>query len=217
MRLLAILSLLSLPAAAQTVYSWEDAEGVHFTDDLSQVPKGAKNVQATLNSQAPRPAPAPAATPTPAPSAARAPAAAPARAEPQLDERAWRDRFVIANRRISTLQENIRALEASLPPRTECVAQPIVPVGTVPGNTQGAPITTTPGSQVITQNGVTTVVSSNRVGTLPARCQVNELHDRIKLQIAQEQVRLKDAQTDLDTLEREASYAGVPREWRRGW
>lgn len=213
MRLLAFLAVLSLPVAAQTVYSWEDAEGVHFTDDLSQVPKGAKKFEATLNAQSPRPAPSPVA----APAVARPAPAAPARAEPQLDERLWRERFVTATRRISTRQENIRALEASLPPRTECVAQPLVAVGTVPGNAQGAPITTAPGAQVITQNGITTVVSSNRVGALPARCQVNELHDRLKLQIAQEQVRLKDAQLDLDSLEREASYAGVPREWRRGW
>lgn len=211
MRAHLLLALLSLPAAAQTVYSWEDADGVHFTDDLAQVPKEARNLEATQHAAAPRQA-------APATASVAAPAtAAPSRTDTALDEREWRSRFVTAHRRISTLQQGIQAREASLPPRTECVPQPLVPVGTVVVNGPGAPITTTPGSQVITQNGVTTVVNGGRVVSPAARCQVNVLHDRIKLQLAEEQVKLKDAQLDLENLERDASYAGVPREWRRGW
>lgn len=212
MRTLLALALFSLPVAAQTVYSWEDAEGVHFTDDLSQVPKDARNLEAAQHARVARPAPAQTTT-----AAVASPAtAAPAAPASGLDEREWRGRFVTAHRRISTLQQELRALEASLPPRTECIAPPLVPGGAVMVNGYGQPVTVTTGAQVVTQNGVRTLVNGPVVAP-GTRCRVNELHDRLKVQIAEENVKLKDAQLDLEQLERDASYAGVPREWRRGW
>jgi hypothetical protein len=205
-----LLTLLPLTALAQTVYQWEDADGVHVTQDLQQVPVAARSrVQAmTFSTAAPRPGGAPDdAKPAPA-------QAAPARTA--LDEPGWRARFVAVHRRIATLKQGVQALSVSLPPRTECVAQPLVPVGSVVINGTPAPITTGPGSQVVTQNGITQTVDG-RVVSPAATCQVNPMHDRIRLQLAQEQVKLKDAEIDLEALDREASAEGVPREWRRGW
>ncbi len=212
MRMFALVAVvLSVPVSAQTVYSWEDADGVHYTDDLSQVPKKGR-VDATLMKADPRPAVTPVAV-------QRAPALAaePSRPASSLNEREWRDRFVAATRRISTLEQNITALQVALPARTECVAQPLVPVGTVQvGPQQGAPITTAPGAQVVTNNGYTTV-NSGRVYSPAARCQLNLEHDRMVKEIELKRVELGDAKTDLVQLERQASYDNVPREWRRGW
>lgn len=210
-------ALVAVPAVAQTVYSWEDADGVHYTDDPSQVPKKTKKVGATTYQVDNRPRATPAATPV---ATQRSPGltAEPSRPAAKLDERGWRDRFVTATRRITTLEQGIKALQAALPPRTECVPQPLIPVGTVQvGQQQGAPITTTPGQQVVTNNGYTTVVNGNRVYSPAARCQVNAEYDRINREIELKRVELRDAQTDLEQLDRQASYDGVPREWRRGW
>ena len=45
MRSLTLVALIAVPAFAQTVYEWEDAAGVHYTDDVSQVPKEQKKVE----------------------------------------------------------------------------------------------------------------------------------------------------------------------------
>ncbi len=212
MRTLFLTALIAVPAVAQTVYSWEDTDGVHYTDDPTQVPKRGK-VEAMLVDAAPSPRSAPRtlAASSPAPVAPE-PTSAP------LNEREWRERFVSANRRITTLRQSLAALESSLPPRTECIPQPLIPVGTVQvGSVGGAPITASPGSQLVTSNGVTTLVNGRPVFSPAARCQLNPEHDRIQLQIAQKGVELRDAQTDLEQLDRQASYDAVPREWRRGW
>lgn len=206
MRALALVALVAAPVFAQTVYSWEDANGVHYTDDPSQVPPKFRKGTALLFDQKPVKT-----------AAQPALVAQPSRPTNKDDERAWRDRFVGATRRISTLEQTVTALKASLPARTECVAQPLVPVGTVRiDNTTGAPITTAPGQQVVTQNGYT-VVNGGTVYSPAANCQVNREYDRINKEIELKQVELKDAKTDLEQLDRQASYDGIPREWRRGW
>ncbi len=219
MRSLLIAAVLALPAGAQTIYSWRDAQGLtHYTDDPAQVPKNVR-VDATLLQERPLPA---AATPTAAQAQVQ-PAAAAQQAQPTARdgkqyERDWRDRFIKANRTISTLEQGITALERARPQRVDCVAQPLIPVGTVQmGANPGAPITTAPGSQVITQNGYTTVVNGGQVYSPGARCAVNEEYDRITREIEMKQVELKDARADLEHLDRQASYDAVPREWRRGW
>lgn len=200
MRTLACLALISFPAIAQTVYSWEDADGVHYTDDLSQVPKKGK-VEAQLIDAAPsRPAKGQEAG---AQTTAAAPSAPPPAAN---DERAWRDRFIGANRRISTLKQEVAALQASLPARTECVPQPSV---TSQVQTSGGTVIITPGA--------TTAAGTVVVQQPTTQCQVNPLHDRIRLRIEQKKVELRDAELDLEQLDRQASYDAVPREWRRGW
>ncbi|MDP1827535.1 MAG: DUF4124 domain-containing protein [Archangium sp.] len=198
MRSLTLLAVIAVPAFAQTVYTWEDDEGIHYTDDASQVPKQQKKVEGRVIDA--RPASSGLVAPKPATVAV---AAAPAAANPRLTEYEWRDRFINAHRRIDTLKQGIAALQASVPPRTECIQQ--------------QPVT------VVTGTGVT-VVPAPGVGTpgtgtnrRQARCQVNPLHDQLRVQIAQQQVELSAAEVDLEQLDRRASMEAVPREWRRGW
>jgi hypothetical protein len=187
-RLLTLAAVIAVPASAQMVYSWEDADGLHYTDDPAQVPKQQRKVEATQVDA--RPSQQQVAT-APSPQPSRVEAA------PQ-NERERRERFIGANRRISTLRQELSALQVSLPPRTECIAQPV---------------NTVPGTQVITANGVTVV---NQPRPL-ALCQVNALHDAIRVQLGQKEVELRNAELDLEQLDRQASFESVPREWRRGW
>lgn len=174
--LLVLAAVIAVPVSAQTVYTWEDADGIHYTDDASQVPK-AKKVEGVVFE--PRPA-------TRATTVAVAPV--PSAAPSATNEYQWRDAFIAANRRITNLRESITALQASLPPRTECVPQPVA-------------VTT----------GTTPVVQP------VARCQVNRLYDQMQVEIGQKKVELASAEADLEQLDRRASMVSVPREWRRGW
>lgn len=214
MRPTLLLALLAVPTFAQTVYSWEDKDGLHYTDDPTRIPRGAKSVVATVGSGDTRPT---AAASQRSDAGQPGAAAAVSATSTAPDERLWRERFVTAHRRIETLKGEIASLQANLPPRTECVPQPLVPVGTVQvGPQAGAPVMTGPGAQVVTVNGIT-AVNQGTVFAAAAQCQVNPLHDQVVLQIGQRQVALRDAQVDLEYLDRLASQAAVPREWRRGW
>ena len=188
MRSLTLVALIAVPAFAQTVYSWEDEEGTHYTDDLSQVPRTSRQkVEAQVIDA--RPASAGLVS-KPAPAQATL-AMAPVAPGPSANEAEWRQRFIEARRRIDTVRQGIVALEANLPPRTECVPQPM---------------------NVVTSGGA---VIPN--GQFVQRCQVNPMHDRLRVQIAQQGVELKNAELDLEQLERWASMYSIPREWRRGW
>ena len=116
-RLITFAAVLAVPAFAQTIYTWEDSEGLHYTDDASTIPKKAK-VEGRVSD------------PSPASSGLKAEGAplavAPVPTAPS-SEYEWRDRFIAAHRRIDTVRKSIAALEATLPPRTECVPQPVVP------------------------------------------------------------------------------------------
>lgn len=206
MRLLLLAALaLAVPAAAQTLYTWEDADGVHYTDDFNQVPKD-KQVETQQLERAPagaRPVAPLTVLPAAPPQAVKA-------SEPQevagRSEREWRERFIEAHRRIRTLEQSIAAARAALPPRTDCfteLANPeVTTVTTRPGTASAAPTTVT--------------VAERRTGPR-VRCRVNAEHDRQVAQLAQQEVALRDAQLDLEQLDRRASYDAVPREWRRGW
>ena len=144
MRTLCLLVVIAVPVFAQNIYTWEDKDGTHATDDLSQVPKTQK-VEATVPDpkhtskglEAPKARPLAAVTTTEASS-----------------EYEWRDRFIAAHRRIDTLRRSLAALEATLPPRIECVPQPTRPGASVPA------------------------------GQATARCQVNALHDQLRAHLA---------------------------------
>jgi hypothetical protein len=208
MRRALLVALVAAPAFAQTVYTWEDASGVHYADDLGLVPaevrQAAQKAGRLQPAQARSPSTkaatsrrevgAPPVEGTVVAVAPQAPAPAPA---PALDEAAWRRRFVDATRRIQTSKDTLAALARSLPPRVDCVDQP---TSVTPAVSTGAP-----GTTVVVQAQPTT------------RCEVNLEHDRLRASIALEEVRLADAQRDLEQLERDASLAHVPREWRRGW
>lgn len=115
-RLLTFAAVIAVPAFAQTVYTWEDSEGLHYTDDASKVPRKAK-VKGMVSE------PLPASAGLKAEPATVAIAPAPTAATTEYE---WRDRFIAAHRRIDTVRKSIAALEATLPPRTECVPQPLV-------------------------------------------------------------------------------------------
>lgn len=198
MKKLVLLSLLAVPAFAQQVYTWEDKDGVHYTDDPAQVPKNArKAASANLPSQ-----PSAVVTPTEAGPLPRT-EARPAPAPNGLDERRWRDRFIDAYRRIETLKNSISTLTAALPSQQTCSTLRTV---------TGATVTTGTG-------GVTTTTPTTGTATGPytQQCFPNPQYERMAAELAQKKVELNDATLDIDRLEREASMAGVPREWRRGW
>lgn len=167
-----LVAVIAVPAFSQTVYTWEDEDGVHYTDDPSQVPKKQKLEGVVFEPRA---------------AVVLAPTTAPAPEAPS-NEFQWRDSFIAAHRRIEALRESIRALQASLPARTECVPQPVV----------------------VNANGAATVQPV-------ARCQVNRLYDQLQVQIGQKRVELATAASELEQLDRRASMVAVPREWRRGW
>lgn len=186
MRHLLLAVLISTPAFAQ-VFSWEDKDGVHYTNDAASVPKGAKVKKLEADDPGPTVQAAPSAEVAAAPRPSREPTSP---ANPSV-EREWRDRFIAANRAIATRKQELSALEVSLPNKVDCVPQQraVQPTGTSP---QPFAATTT-------------------------RCVPNSMYDRIKLQIEQKRVEVKDAENDLEQLDRRASFEGVPREWRRGW
>lgn len=190
MRHLVLAVLISAPAFAQ-VFSWEDKDGVHYTNDADAVPKGVKAKKLEGSDfgapvQPARPVEVAAAPRPESPPLAQPPSPA----NPNV-EREWRDRFIQLHRAIATKKQELSALEVSLPNKVECVPQARVgPVvnGQVPHQ-----------QQVVT------------------RCQANVMYDRIKLQIEQKRVEVRDAENDLEQLDRRASMDAVPREWRRGW
>ncbi len=118
MRSLLLVAVIAVPAFSQTVYTWEDEDGVHYTDDPSQVPK-KKKVEGVVFEPRAAPKSAPA-------TVALAPTTSASTPEARSNEFQWRDAFVAAHRRIEALRESITALQASLPARTECVPQPVV-------------------------------------------------------------------------------------------
>lgn len=199
MRSLTLLAVIAVPVFAQTVYTWEDEDGLHYTDDLSQVPKQQKKVEGVVIDARPASSGLVAPKPTTV-------ALAPAAADPKASEYEWRDRFIGAHRRIATLKQSIGALEASVPPRTECIPQQPATVVT------GGAVTVVPATPATGLGPLGT--GTNR---LLARCQVNPLHDQLRVQIAQQRVELSAAEAELEQLDRRASMEAVPREWRRGW
>lgn len=178
-------ALVAISASAQTVYSWEDKDGVHYTDDPSQVPKRVKTQKAALEAQR--------SSTGVGVSAGGAPLAT-QNTSPTLpggaDERTWRERFISATRRITQLRQSIDALYATLPSPTVCST-----------------------SAQVNGTGLIVGGTANTV----AACGPSTLYARMKAEIAQKEVEFTNAQVDLQQLDRQASYDGVPREWRRGW
>lgn len=180
--LLCVVTCVPALVAAQTVYSWEDAQGVHYTDDPSAVPLKARKVDKTTYEA------------TVAPPKAAAPAElvakndevlmaqpgpvqpAPASSTPGSQEALWRSRFIGVHRRIAFLRDTISSLESAVPPPTICT-----------------------------------------YAYLGRGCVANPDHARVRAQIAEHFAQLQDAERELEQLDRDASYQGIPREWRRGF
>ena len=185
-------AVLACAVHAQTVYTWEDKDGVHYTDDRSQIPRGVKAREETM--EAPPPSTSTVAAPVPPTEARKTPAPG------GLTERAWRDRFVTATRRIDTLQKTIESMRATMPSQTTCtlVNVPVANPGGQPVLINGQPVT--------------------QVSTLPVQqCGRSFAYEQAQRDLARKEIELQNAELDLQQLDRDASYAGVPREWRRGW
>jgi hypothetical protein len=184
--LLAVMVVGAVPALAQTVYSWEDADGVHYTDDPAQVPARATKRSEQKYERSPAPS-TPQVTVAVAEQVERekvAHAEAAKRREEadRQSEQAWRERFVTLNRNITSQKDLITRLKAALPASPFACAQPL---------------------------------SVGRRVVLP--CNGNFEYERQTARIATEQAHLDDLERQLEQLDREASYAAVPREWRRGF
>ncbi len=178
----------AVPALAQTVYSWEDADGVHYTDDPTRVP-----ARATRRSEQKYERSVPTKSDTPPVTVAaaeqserdRATQAEASRRRDEADrqtEQAWRSRFVTLNRAITSQKDLVARLKAALPSSPFACTQP---------------------------------AGLGRRVVLP--CNGNLEYERQSARIASEQARLDDLERQLEQLDREASYAAVPREWRRGF
>lgn len=120
MRHLLLAVLISAPAFAQ-VFSWEDKDGVHYTNDVAAVPKGAKVTKVAEDVSDP-------VQPGSRERKATTQASEPLRLrwKAVTVEREWRDRFIQLNRAIVTKKQELSALEASLPNKVDCVPQPRV-------------------------------------------------------------------------------------------
>jgi len=195
--LLLTLTLAALPAPAEEIYRWVDADGeVHYTNDPATIPpalrKKAKVTQGAellvvepSKEDAPPPAKAPGKAPAKAPDAPpakAAPAPAPAKSQPPAPpddggEARWRSRFRAAHDEIAQLARDAEA------DRTKLSSPEAGGVG---------------------------VVYNARGAAVP-----NPELDRIREHLARTEQALEDAQRHLDDLEREASRESVPREWRR--
>ncbi len=233
---LLVLALFALPAAAQTIYSWEDKDGTHYTDDPSMVPNNAR-LDATLlkpkekaqPQQQPQNDQQVVVLDSPAPAQVK-PAVAQPQPAPvaQADiERQWRERFIEVYRRIETLEKNYRALEKSRPQQVQCTGSAYQPA---PSSTYqvdpqtGAPIipagtTFYSNTSPATVNGAanaTTMINGRPYIAVP-NCAANPEYERITREMELTQVQLSDARKDLDQLDRNASQNAIPREWRRGW
>lgn len=188
-------AVVSSLASAQTVYFWEDTDGVHYTDDPSQVPKDAKVEAAALKVRTPVGEPA-AAAPT-------VPTTVPSGAQYAKGERDWRDRFIAAHRKIGTAKQTLAALEENW--------------SSLSLNCQVPPTGSTTQLSAGPAGGRAAPVEVQTVAGQQPPCHFGPAQARLRVQIDQAKVQAKDAELDLEQLERQASLEGVPREWRRGW
>jgi hypothetical protein len=192
----------SLSASAQTFYSWTDEAGTtHYTDDLSSVPKGT-GFKATSGD------------PLMVVSAGKQPAKTKVEvaaereralvevvkpAEPkrdELNEREWRDAFRQAYDTISTLELKISQDKKKV------------------DSINGLPVTGRYGcyqGPVNLQTGLPLDQHQQPCNYLEPSWRDEKVKDRI----AENELALEKARRDLEALERKASFASVPREWRQ--
>jgi Domain of unknown function (DUF4124) len=184
---LLVLVLQASAAAAQTIYTWVDRNGAtHFTDDPSTAPRGVK-VRTTEGAELSHIS---ADRPAAAPDAGVMPTA-PAASEPEVPstaEQQWRRQFLDAHARVATLEDDVE--------------RDRLQVEDVNGLPINASFNCSWGGQ---QYG----------GRYVVPCGSNPEYQRLKERLATNRRALERAKTELDDLERRASYAGVPREWRR--
>ncbi len=199
----AVLLLLGVGPAGDTVYSWTDAQGeAHYTNDPSAIPQRYRDKARTLDGQpapsvdaAEKPSPPADAKPgagqeAPKPPAANPPAAraeepeeeaappplSPSAAE-TLDEAGWRKRFQRSN-------ERLRRAELTLARDKEQL------------------------SRVANEEGYMVVDAYGRTMTAGRST-------ALRMQVAEDERLLHEARESLQDLERAAAREAIPFEWRR--
>ena len=180
---------LSLAARGQTIYTWVDASGQrHYTDDPNAAPKDRQVKTTTGN---PLIEVHKAQTPAPPPPSPVSPAPAPVEKPTEPPEREWRALFRSAHARIEALEQQLlqdrRMVDSNGMPivgRYDCYRGPY--------------------------NLQTGRRGDSPCGYLMPAGEV----ERAKERIAANETALAKAKDDLDDLERRASWAAVPREWR---
>lgn len=207
---------IATPAPAQILYSWEDRDGVHYTDDGSRVPKDPavrveRRVLERAAARAPATEPVETGVSTPFRAAEPRPVALDSlrrQAEAgEPNERDWRDRFIAAHRRIQQLQASLEAMELNPPSQTLCMC---VPLAAGAGASNVHPC-------VPARLPTGTAVEAPGAVTFGLRCGPSPEYERFRLRLAEKKVELGEAKLDLEQLDRRASLESVPREWRRGW
>jgi len=230
--LVALVAVTSLSASAQAVYTWEDADGLHFTDDPAQVPPKAK--VKVLAPSAPPGAPGPApqdATPTepqvsgppsPKPRAAPTSAADSGPAEsvsptatpvptvapspPTASPETGADRGAAVDAAVDAALDE-RAWRARFISATRRV-------GTLRDRVTALERGRASRADCVPEPLTAAEVSAPGSAT---RCRSSAAQDRLQVRLAEVHGELREAELELEALEREASSVSVPREWRRGW
>ncbi|PZR07060.1 MAG: hypothetical protein DI536_28810 [Archangium gephyra] len=193
--------------AQATIYSWTDKKGVeHFTDDLSTIPKGVKvrttegAVVSRIESDVVVNKPVVTQQAKPAPDTSLA------------SEQQWRSLFRAAYRRVSDLEEDIERDRKQV---EEVNGMPIRAGFTCAQGWWGS---AGYGSTLMVNGGGLSASTGPTITTLPtvAPCyySLNPEYERVRERLASNRRELLRAKADLDELERRASFAAVPREWR---
>ncbi len=188
---LAVCLAWSAVAEAQQVYQWTDKAGeVHYTDDKSTIPKGAK-VRTTSGEALAEVSGDPAPPPPAAPAATAAPAKGPP--APTDAEQYWRGEYRRA-------RENIRRLEDEIAVDNRKVEDPTgLPLNhmqcglAATGFVGGTPVT----------------------GQMGCYYLPNPEYQRTRDRLETNKRALKRAKDELNELDRRAANDAVPLEWRR--
>lgn len=204
--------LTALLLSQATIYSWTDKKGVqHFTDDLSSIPKGVKvrttegDVVSRIESEPAKPQQKQLAA------APVQPPPAPPKNDALAAEQHWRSLFREATRRVENLKEDIERDRKQV---EEVNGMPLRAGYTCAMGWWGQPTMGT----AVTVNGApltTTSTVSVLPGVAPCYYSLNPEFERVRERLESNRRELVRAKSDLEDLERRASFASVPREWRR--
>lgn len=193
--------LTALLLAQATIYSWTDKKRVeHFTDDLSTIPKGVK-VRTTEGAVVSR---------IESDVVVNKPVVTqqvkPATVDPLASEQQWRALFRAAYRRVSDLEEDIERDRKQV---EEVNGMPIragftCAQGWWGGSGYGPTLSVNGGG----------ITSTTGPAAVPCYYSLNPEFERVRERLASNRRELLRAKADLDDLDRRASFAAVPREWR---
>lgn len=225
--LIALVAVTSLSASAQAVYTWEDADGLHFTDDPAQVPPKAKAKVLTPSAPPGAPGPAPQdATPT------DPQVSGPPSPEPRAAPTSAADSGPAES--VSPTATPVPTVAPPPTVRPEPAAAGDSPLDAPLDERAWRARFISATRRVVTLRDRATALErgrASRVDCVPepltaaevsapgtaTRCRSSAAQDRLQARLAEVHGELREAELELEALEREASSVSVPREWRRGW